>query len=88
MNYSGIAGYGEVRWQMKQIAKRTLNLLPIWAVAVFAIWIYDLIQERQSNDGIYYSLGILGITLLFNYVFFGRLTLWHKGERIVDESEK
>ncbi len=73
---------------MKQIAKRALNLLPIWAVAGFAIWIYDLIQERKSNDGIYYSLGILGITLLFNYVFFGRLTLWHKGEQIEGESGK
>ena len=57
---------------------RAINLMPIWAVIGFADWIYELLQNKQSNDSLYIALGIIGITLAINYVLYGTLTLWNK----------
>ncbi len=66
---------------MKNIAKRAINLLPIWAAIVLADWLAVLINEQRSNDSLYFSIGIFAITIALNYVFFGVLTLWHKIEK-------
>ena len=66
---------------MKNIAKRTLNILPIWAVIALIDWISELINEQRSNDGLYFSLGLFIITLVLNYVLYGVLTVWHKIEK-------
>ena len=54
---------------MKKVAKRALNLLPIWAIVGFADWIYDLVSEKKSNDSLYLVMGILAVTLAINYFF-------------------
>jgi uncharacterized membrane protein len=66
---------------MKNIAKRAINLLPIWAVIAFVDGIAVLINEQRTNDSLYFAGGIIAITLVLNYVFFGALTLWHKFEK-------
>lgn len=66
---------------MKNIVKRAINLLPIWAAIVFVDWVAVLINEQRSSDSLYFSGGIIAITLALNYVFFGALTLWHKFEK-------
>lgn len=66
---------------MKNIAKRAINLLPIWAVIAFVDGIAVLINEQRANDSLYFAGGIIAITLALNYVFFGALTLWHKFEK-------
>jgi uncharacterized membrane protein len=66
---------------MKNIAKRAINLLPIWAVIAFVDGIAVLINEQRANDSLYFAGGIIAITLVLNYVFFGALTLWHKFEK-------
>ena len=63
---------------MKTIAMRALNLMPIWAAVGFVDWIYELIEEGRFNSSLYVALGILGIDLAINYVFFGKITVWHK----------
>lgn len=72
---------------MKKVAKRALNLLPIWAIVGFADWIYDLVSEKKSNDSLYLVMGILAVTLAINYVFFGRLTLWHKQDKELESTK-
>ena len=72
---------------MKKVAMRALNLLPIWAIVVISDWIYGLVSEEKSNDSLYLGLGILAFTLAINYVFFGRLILWHKQDKEL-ESKK
>ena len=67
---------------------RALNLLPIWAIVGFCVWIYDLISGKQSSDSLYIVLGILAFTVAINYVFFGRLTLWHKQDNEKLESKE
>jgi hypothetical protein len=67
---------------MNKIVMRALNLLPIWAGVACADWIYDLLREQRSSDSIFFALGILAIALTINYVFFGRLTLWHGGASV------
>ena len=66
--------------EAKNIFKRAINLLPIWAGVGFLSGLYDLIVEQYVSDGFYFCFGILGITLVINYVFFGAMTLWHKVE--------
>lgn len=66
---------------MKNIAKRAINLLPIWAVIALVDGIALLINEQRANDSLYFAGGIIAITLALNYVFFGALTLWHKFEK-------
>lgn len=73
---------------MKKVVMRALNLSPIWALVGFADWIYDLISGKQSNDSLYLVLGILAVTLAINYVFFGRLTLWHNQDKEKLESNE
>ena len=66
---------------MKNIAKRAINLLPIWAVIAFVDGVAVLINEQRASDSLYFAGGIIAITLVLNYVFFGALTLWHKFEK-------
>ena len=66
---------------------RTLNLLPIWALIGFGDWIYELAENHQYNSSLYVALGIIGVTLLLNYVFFGKITLWHKQSQKNEESQ-
>lgn len=62
---------------MKQVFKRALNLLPLWAALGFLDWAYVLVTEQRFNDSLYIALGMLSVTLALNYVFFGVLTVWH-----------
>ncbi|WP_019430847.1 hypothetical protein [Limnohabitans sp. Rim47] len=66
---------------MKNILKRALNILPIWAGVVWIDWVFSLINEGTSSDGLLYGVGIVVITLVINYVIFGAITLWHKFEK-------
>ncbi len=66
---------------MKNIVKRALNILPIWAGIVLIDWAFFLFNEGRSGDGLLYVLVILVTTLVINYVIFGAITLWHKFDK-------
>ncbi|MFN5098088.1 MAG: hypothetical protein ACK5BY_12175 [Limnohabitans sp.] len=63
---------------MKNIVKRALNILPIWAAIVLLDWGFVFISEGRTSDGLFFGIGIVTVTLVINYVIFGAITLWHK----------